>query len=174
MGRDYGLMKDIDLRKELADMIKETKYEVLVQRTSKKINCDCYNKKYKESESKCPKCIGTGYLFRFERRKCFKQDALSASSSQIAFSDIGILSNGYHAMFFEYNTPLNENDYVWEVGWMKQRPIKLMNLYKITSIREYRSETGSVAFKVAIVKKEVIDKDFKNMYIGKAWRDLSE
>lgn len=163
----------LDLREEMVDLISETQFEVLIQRTSEKIRCTCYNEQYKEADSKCPKCIGTGWVFKFEKHKCFKQDIISNSDGDILVTPAGKLVNGFVKFFFPFNVPLSRNDYIWEVAFKNNKPIRLNTLYKIEDMSEQRGIKGSIEYKMAIAKIEPFNKDFKNMYIGKAWRDLA-
>lgn len=162
---------DIDLRREMAELAKENAYEVLIQKTSRKIRCSCFNEKYNEPDTKCPKCIGTGWLFKFEKQKAFKQSA--SPSGQIVYTDIGTMLSGYNTFFFEHNVSIDEGDYIWEVTWKEDKPIKLVNLYKVQSVDRKRGPSGSIQYKLIYAQKEVLDKEFKNMYIGKAWRDIT-
>lgn len=163
---------NIDLRDEMNELAKESAYEILIQKTSRKIRCSCFNEKYSEPDSKCPKCIGTGWLFKFEKQKAFKQSASAGTSGTIAFTEMGVITSNYSTFFFQHDTVIDEGDYIWEVAWKENKPIKLINLYKAQSVDKKRGESGSVQYKVVLAKKESLDKDFKNMYIGKAWRDL--
>lgn len=163
---------NINLRDELAELSKESAYEVLVQKTSRKIRCSCFNEKYSEPDPKCPKCIGTGWLFKFERQKAFKQSASAGVSGNVLIAEIGMVASGYSTFFFQHDAQIDEKDYIWEVAWKENKPIKLMNLYKAEGVEKKRGETGSIQYKVVMAKKESLDKDFKGMYIGKAWRDL--
>lgn len=170
---DVRLNYDIDIRAELTELMRANSYEVLVQRTSRKIRCKCFNEKYQESDSKCPMCLGLGWLFKFEKVKTFKQDIRAAIGNAIISTDIGRLTNENQTFFFEHNCEMNEGDYIWEVAWKNGMPISLVNLFKIEAILDKRGDNGRVEFKVVIAKKESIDKDFKNMYIGKAWKDVT-
>lgn len=163
---------DIDLREEVSAMISETKYEVLLQRTSKRIRCTCYNETYKEAHGKCPKCLGAGWLFKFEKHKVLKQDAIMSNDNGLIVTNLGFIDHGYATFYFSHEVPISKGDYLWEVSWKKGKPIKLNTLYKIKEASEQRGETGKIEFKVGIAAKEVIDKDFRNMHIGKAWREI--
>lgn len=164
---------EIDLRKELTELMSENMYEVLLQRTSKKIRCKCYNEKYREADSKCPVCLGSGWLFKFEKCKAFNQDIRASVGNAIITTDLGKLSNENKTFFFEHNVPMSVGDYIWEVAWENDMPVSLINLFKINAIDEKRGASGRIEYKSIIAKKESIDSDFKNMYIGKAWKDVT-
>lgn len=163
---------DLNLRTEMKELIDKTEYYVMLQRTSKKIRCSCFNNKYQEPGARCPKCLGTGRLFKFEKLKVFKQDYPGSPETAITKHPIGELSFGYKTFYFEHDTFPQQNDYIWEVAWDKNKPIKLNTLYRIQSTTELRGESGRIEFKQCVAQKEVLDKDFKNMYIGKAWKDV--
>lgn len=164
--------KDINLRDEMSELIDGSQYEVLVQRTSQKIRCSCFNEKYGEPDAKCSKCIGTGWLFKFERHKTFKQDIIANNDGDILVTPLGQLVQGYVKFFFTHDVLISQNDYIWEVAWKNNKPIKLVALYQIKSHSDQRGSSGTIEYKYAIAEKEAFDKDFKNMYIGKAWRDI--
>lgn len=165
-------MKDlIDLRKEMKKLLDNTKYKVLLQRTSKKIHCSCYNDKYHEGKAHCNKCLGTGYLFKFEKQKTFKQDYASSPDSAILFTEIGQFSYNTRTFYFSHDSNPQAKDYIWEVSWKGEKPIELKNLYRIKSVGEQRGVNGRIEFYVVVAELEVLDKDFRNNYIGKAWRD---
>lgn len=164
--------RDLDLREEMLELLKNTKYEILLQKTSRKVRCDCYNEKYQEANSKCHKCLGTGWLFRFEKHKTFKQDYTSSPDSAILFTEVGQLSHNYRVFYFAHDIYPQSLDYIWEVTWNKNRPAGLKTLYKIKEVAEQRGLDGKIEYFVALAKKETLDKEFKNHYIGKAWRDI--
>lgn len=166
---------DIDLRKEMNQLLSETKYSVLIQKTSKKIRCSCYSHKYQESKAKCPKCTGTGWLFKFEKVKAFKQDftpSVSTADNGELITDLGDLSFNDKVFYLPFDSHPQTGDYIWEVTWKNGKPVSLQNLYRIKSASEQRGEKGKIEYYVAACKKEVMNKDFKNHYIGKAWRDI--
>ena len=168
------LQYDINLREELKDLMRENSYEVLIQRTSKKVRCKCFNEKYNEPDSKCPICLGTGWLFKFDKCKAFNQDIRAAVGNALINTDIGVRINENKTFVVEHDVDMSVGDYIWEVTWREGKPISLLSLFKIEAISENRGSSGRIEFKTIIAKKETIDKDFKNMYIGKAWRDVNE
>ena len=170
--RDAFVKEDIDLRAELKTLMKHNMYEVLVQRCSKKVRCKCFNNVHNEPTSKCPICLGTGWVFKFEKVKAFNQDIRASIGNAIITTDIARLYNENKTFFFEHTTKLNLGDYIWEVTWKNDKPISLVSLYKIQAIDCKRGLDGHIEFKSVMAKKESIDVDFKNMYIGKAWREL--
>lgn len=162
---------DIDLRKEMSELMEDNYYWVLVQRVSHKVRCKCYNEKFLEGTSKCPICLGTGYIFKFDKVKTFNQ-SISIMLEKLNYNtNIGSVLNNAKTFFFEETVKLNVGDYIWEVAWERDTPVKLNHLYLINSYQEKRGFSGRIEFNVATTKLEVIDKDFKNMYIGKAWKE---
>lgn len=163
---------DLDLREEAKKLLINTKYEVLLQKTSNKIRCNCYDNKYQEADSKCPKCLGTGWLFKFEKHKTFKQDESSNPIDGLDIIQAANINSNQRIFYFEHNVYPQIKDYIWEITWKNKRPYKLNELYKIKSVSDMRGETGKIEYFMVLADKEAIDKDFKNMHIGKAWRDI--
>lgn len=167
--------RDIDLRKEVNKLLSETKYSILIQKTSKKIRCKCYSHKYQESKSKCPICTGTGWLFKFDKIKAFKQDftpSVSTADNGMLVTDIGDAAFSDKVFYLPHDSHPQVGDYIWEVTWRNNKPIAIQNLYKIKAANEQRGDKGKIEYYVAACKKEIMNKDFKNHYIGKAWRDV--
>lgn len=163
---------NVDLRAEMINLTNETAYEVLLQRCSHKIRCSCYNNKYHEADARCPKCLGTGWLFQFEKLSCFKQDLTANGDGNILFTSVGKAITGYSKFFFKWDDSVTQKDYIWEVAFKNGKPVRLINLYQIEEVSEQRGIDGRVEYKICIAKNEPFDKDFKNMYIGKAWREI--
>ena len=161
----------IDLRKEMKKMLDNTKYKIMLQKTSKKIHCKCYNEKYHEAKNKCNICLGTGWVFKFEKHKAFKQDCTNSADSAILFTGAGQFSYNSKIFYFSHDVHPQAKDYIWEVTWKGEKPKSLQNLYRIQSIGEQRGENGRIEYYVALAELEVLDKDFRNFYVGKAWRD---
>lgn len=162
-------MRDlIDMRKEVDKLLEDTKYTVLIQRTNRKIHCSCYNRKYHEGHAHCNKCLGTGYLFKFEKHKTFKQ----GSSGSILFTEIGQFTQNTRLFYFAHDVHPQVKDYIWEVTWKGSKPIKLQSLYRITSVSDKRGINGRIEYFTVSTELEALDKDFRNNYIGKAWRDI--
>ena len=174
MTGDAKLSSNINLREEMRKFMNSTEYTVLLQRISQKVKCSCYKDQFTESgDFRCPKCLGTGFLFRFTKHKAYKQDT-RRFMDHVTFPPIGNTSVTPKTFFFEHDVHPRKNDYIWEVTWapVTRKPVQLINLFKITEAADMRSELGRVEYYAVWAELENIDKDFKNMYIGKAWRDI--
>lgn len=163
---------EVNLRQEMIDLSNETAYEVLIQRTSSKIRCKCFNHKFQEPDARCPICIGTGWVFKFEKHKAFKQDMIANNNGNILFTPVGKLIQGYSKFFFQYDVPITKKDYIWEVAFKNGKPIKLIAMYQVEDLSPERGLDGQIEYKLCVAKDEPFNSDFKNMYIGKAWRDV--
>ena len=171
---DTKLSSGINLRQEMRKFINSTQYQVLLQRVSKRIRCSCFREQFTESgNDKCPKCLGIGYLFKFTKHKSYKQDTMRFTD-HVVFPPIGNISTTNKTFFFEHDVHPKKNDYIWEVTWAPKtnRPIELLNLFHITEVADMRAELGRIEYYAVWAELENIDKDFKNMHIGKAWKDL--
>jgi hypothetical protein len=168
------LSSNINLREEIRKFMNTTEYQVLLQRVSQKVNCSCWKPAFTEGgDSRCSKCLGRGRLFRFTKHKSYKQDT-SRFAEHIGFPPFGEMSDSPKTFFFEHDVHPKRNDYIWEVTFAPRtgKPVQLLNLYKITEVADMRSIHGRIEYYAVWAVLENIDKDFKNMYIGKAWRDL--
>jgi len=166
---------DINLREEMRKLINSTEYQVLLQRVSQKVRCACYKDQFTESSNnKCPKCLGTGYLCRFTKHKAYKQDTMRFTQ-HVTFTHIGELINGPKTFFFEHDVHPMPGDYIWEVSWnpKTRKPVKLLNLFRILEVADERGILGRIEYFTVWAERENINKDFKNMHIGKAWKDIT-
>lgn len=170
--KDNKLNSGIDLRQEMQYFLNTTEYRVLLQRLSHVLKCDCYKEEFTEAQAKCPKCLGSGKLFKFTKEIAYKQN-LNIMDSML-FTGVGNISDTVQTFFFRYDVHPQKGDYIWEVTWNHEngKPIKLVNLFYIIEVADMRGEFGRIEYYACLGRQENIDMDFKNMYIGKAWRDM--
>lgn len=169
------IKSNMDLRKELNYLFDTNNYAVVLQHLSNKIHCNCYKSSYKEGLGKCPKCLGTGWISKFTKIKAFKQD-VKLDTNKIFFSSIGEYSMSDKVFLFNYNTSIAKNDYIWETTWNHRidKPIELINLYRVKEVSDMRGETGRIEYYSIYAIEENINNDFKNLYIDEIWKQLGK
>ncbi len=166
-------MRDIDLREEMKAIVEDHGHYVLLQRTSRKLRCVCWDEKMKESSieaykkamgikdtdlKSCPKCLGAGWISRIERIKTRRQLAADIISltSRLQTLDIGQTTFDNKLFFFEHDVNPKEGDYIFEVGWDGNRPTHLINAYRIQMSAEHREKQGRIEFWQAVTKEDNI------------------
>ena len=164
-------MFDIDLRKEVETIIEDHGHFVLLQRTSRKLRCVCWDEKLKESSIKrykevtkdidtdlkeCPKCLGAGWISRIERLKTRRQLAADIISltSRLQTIETGQNTFDNKSFFFTHNVQPQDGDYIFEVGWDGVKPTHLINSYRIQLAVDYREKGGRIEFWQAVTKED--------------------
>ncbi len=161
------MRNNIDLRKEIDDILKDYGYYVLLQRTSRKIHCSCFKEKYQEPDSHCPICYGSGWVNRIEKHKTYSQNQ-SLVVSKPGLNTMGPLgyiytpANVYH---FKHDVHPQIGDLIYEVGWNKDRPVNLHRCFKLSHSEAKRGDNGRIEFYFAASKAEAIDFKFKEWTI---------
>lgn len=142
---------NIDLRKEFHELMEESGHYILLQRTSRKLRCMCWNEKYQEADGSCPRCLGEGWVSRIERHLLRKQSALRINylTTNMKQTPMGEMNVGQMNFFMEHDAKPQKGDVIMEVGWNKQRPTHLIRTYDIADVQDYRLEKGRVEYYVA-------------------------
>lgn len=166
-------MRDIDLRKEVEEILEDHGHFVLLQRTSRKLRCVCWDEKMKESSIErykksmgiidtdlktCPKCVGLGWVSRIERVKTRRQLAADIISLTSRMQTLSVGQNTFDTklFFFEHDINPKEGDYIYEVGWDGMKPTHLINSYRIQVSNELREKQGRIEYWQVITKEDNI------------------
>lgn len=169
---------DLDLRQEIRELLEESGHYVLLQRTSRKLRCVCWDEKMQESSierymqsmrlattphKECPKCLGSGWVSRIERvltRRQLASDIISLTS-RIQSLEIGKQTFDNKLFFFEHNVNPRDGDYILEVGWDGIKPTHLINSYRIQVSNDLREKQGRIEFWQVITKEDNIGTGIK-------------
>lgn len=148
----------MDLRREIHGMIEETGHYVLLQRTSRRLRCGCWNEKYQEGLSTCPRCLGKGWVSRIERHKIRRQTAANIISlpTKKKQTQIGQVITDTRAFFMEHDVHPKKGDIIMEVGWDKRRPTHLIQAFEISHADDMREQDGRIEFyQVTAIEKSI-------------------
>lgn len=173
----------MDLRKEIDRLIEDTGHYVLLQRTSRKLRCICWNEKYQESSLEqyvsctgdkrslgtCPTCLGLGWVSRIERHKIRRQTASNIISlpGKIKQTTIGELATDTRTFFMKYNVIPRKGDVIMEVGWKGIAPTHLIQAFEISHADDLREKKGRVEFFQVSTKEISIDTAVRGYTIRK-------
>lgn len=138
----------IDLRKEHREIIKEYGHFVLLQRTDRKFRCSCWNESYREADSNCPKCLGTGFLYRIERHRVRRDHASQVMSRPDLNQPTEIGNVHQPARIFWMSAEANprEGDVIYEVGWKGNKPTHVIGAYEINDTEDKRADNGRIEY----------------------------
>lgn len=172
----------INLRKEIHKILDEYGHYVLLQRTSRKIRCICWDEKYQESSIElyikrtkyngeelkgCPRCLGKGWVSRIERHKVRRENAsqiinLPNLKKQM---NIGQISSDARVFWFMHNVQPKRGDMIYEVGWDRHKPTHLIQSYEISYPEDVRGDNGRIEFWEAVAKEKNVDNGMKKFTI---------
>jgi hypothetical protein len=157
----------MDLRKEIHDIIEESGHYILLQRTSKKLRCDCWNEKYQSTSTKCSKCLGTGMVSRIERHKVRRQAAynITTAPNVIHQSPVGRIETDNVTFFMKYDAQPKTGDIIMEVGWDKNKPTHLVRAYEVAYPDGLRGDQGRIEFYQAGSKQISVDTSIRGFVI---------
>jgi len=142
-------MRDIDMREEFDQLIKEYGRSVLYRRGSKYVPCKCYNTLHRSGDSKCPICHGAGKMVDFEKTQIIDQ---SNNNIGIEDTNIGRLDQKERVVWFRYDFEPRVGDLYYQVGWRNGIPMSLKAVYEIQSVDEVTGDRGRIEHYSTIIK----------------------
>ncbi len=157
----------IDLRKEIKKILTENGWPVLLQRTHRQMRCRCFNSVTQEADSKCPYCLGKGWVSTIERHLTRSDGATQIVSNPnlqetTPQGKVWITALNF---YFMYNVAPKVGDMIYEVGWMGLKPTNLIAVYEINNILPHRGDRGRIEYYEAATKAVTLDKDFLHFSI---------
>ncbi|WP_422661753.1 hypothetical protein ACK8P5_25705 (plasmid) [Paenibacillus sp. EC2-1] len=171
----------MDMRLEMDRILKQHGHPVLLQRTSRKLRCICWNEKHQESDlelyisiikpgtipSSCPRCLGTGRVSRIERHTIRRHQSAQALilPQLIQSGSPGLVASDAKVFYMRYDVHPQKGDLIYEVGWDKQRPTHLRQAYVIQSPEDVRLEKGRIEFYHVVAKEANVDTPMKGFAI---------
>lgn len=146
----------MDLRKEFDEMITSYGHAVLIQRSSRKIRCDCWNEKYQEALSSCPFCLGQGWVNRIEKHHIRRQTATDIISlpGRTQNTPVGRLLTDTRTFFMKHDVRIKEGDMIYECGWHKDKPTHIITSYEASYIDDMRGDNGRIEFYQVSVREK--------------------
>lgn len=164
------MLINIDLRKELDNILSNFGYYVILQRTSRKIRCFCYDEKLQEAKSNCLACGGTGWIGRLEKHVTRKDEAsdIITYPDKIKQTDIGKMASPSDVFYFKHYVHPQVGDYIFEVGWTNNKPTNLLTVYRINHVQPVRGTGGRIEYYWAACKREPINLEFFQLLINRS------
>ena len=141
----------IDLRQDMEWIINNEGHFVLLRRNYQ-IHCVCYTQQvYKDSNSACPYCLGTGRVNRIERhlgRKLMTLGDKLMIGRQQDTPQGKMLVTAYKFYFQHFVNP-QQQDIIYEVSWDSRNPFKpfaLIAEYDIIGAIDMRGDRGRIEY----------------------------
>ena len=136
---------EIDLRHELNLLNSEFSIDVLYIRNIKFVRCDCFEKKEKTGDPKCPKCFGSGYFASIQKFKAIESSISAYSSNnKVQVQPIGAIDHKDEVYYFEYEALPKERDFILKVSWKDGKPIDVIKVLEVTNVYEMRGTNGRI------------------------------
>lgn len=161
---------DINLREEMGQLLNKYGYKVLLQRTSRKLHCRCWNPETNEAQPRCSICNGTGWVNRIESHYTRNdQGSLPISwGSRNKDTEIGRQLQGAEVLYFNHDAFPKEGDVIYIVGWdERNRPTHLVKAFNISYSHPHRANNGRIEYFQVHASNKVMDKDFHNFQVRK-------
>ena len=160
----------IDLRKEIAQLLNDYGYKVLLQRTSRKIHCRCWDPNTNEADPRCRYCGGTGWVNRMETHKVSKDPgSLPVNwSSRNKETDIGKQLQDATVYYMTHDSHPKVGDVIYEVGWNESnRPTHIVKASEIRYSYPHRGDNGRIEYFQVACSNKVMDISFQSVHIRK-------
>lgn len=175
----------MDVREEFQRILDEYGYYVLMQRSSRRIRCVCWDEIAEESSvtkyiertksaflKTCPRCLGQGWVSRIERHQTRRDNA----SQIIALPQLkkqlmlGQIATDTKVFYMKWNTVPQKGDIIYEVGWDRlnpKKPTHMIQAFEIQQPEDMRAQGGRTEFYQVTTKEVNIDTDVRNVVIRK-------
>lgn len=150
---------DIDLRRELADILDSYGYDVVVLRCDRRVKCACWSPSYREPSTDCDTCLGTGYVYTARRCRT-RSSPILVSPASVPASLAGMIyqqTSGPAArrfemevFYFPHDVSLGVNDYVLRVRWSGSAPVDVADVYLVIRYDRVRGRNGRVEYVYAM------------------------
>lgn len=159
----------IDLRKEFDEILEEFGYDVLLQRTNRRIHCKCWNRTSGEGDPECPVCNGTGWVIRIERIRVRREDASQVVTrpSRVQSSPIGKAWTSSAVYYMRYSVAPQVGDIIYEVKWSQNQPVQLVAAYEINDINALIGDGGRVEYYAAYTRLDSTNLKHQSLQIRK-------
>lgn len=160
-------MQNYSLREEFDKILQEYGHWVILQRTSRKIRCRCWNERSQEADSKCPLCLGSGWVSRAERHLVRQENASQVVSRPAVRTQTepGIIWTPANQFFFRHDAHPQVGDMIYEVGWKGNRPVNLIAAHVIQHAEPVRGERGRIEYWNVFTRTVTVDKAFREQMI---------
>lgn len=111
----------MDIKAALDEIIERYGHEIIYIRRDLKFRCECFSDRNGQADSKCKKCLGTGYDIKYERMKVRSRivdghDRLSDQGEVVAPKGLKQVKSTVY--YFPERYKPKEGDLILEVDWM--------------------------------------------------------
>lgn len=138
--------RDINLRKEFAELQNQFGVHILLIRATKYVRCKCYNPLHQAGDPSCKICMGNGHLTTMEKVKGIHQGSpMLNRNDELRNTEIGLASSQETAFYVPHTVRPKARDHVVYIGWdSKGLPQEVQKVYQVIASKEIRGDKGRV------------------------------
>lgn len=139
----------MDIRKDFAKVIEKYGHEIIYVRRDLRFTCSCYvERSGGQRSSFCKKCMNTGYVVSFEKRRVRRQSS-SVPESLVRsrkIHDIGNVSSSAYIYYMDYKVKPKKGDLILEVEWKSGLPTQIHDRFEISMTDRMQGDNGRTEF----------------------------
>lgn len=155
----------VNLRKELADILRDYGSYALLIKNEKKLKCSCVNELSLAPKDRCPVCLGTGYINRAERIK-MRSKATSSSDTLpkvVNFTSVGDVGISLRQFYTDHTVRPKKGDLLVLCGWNDKKPIldEYTEIYEINNSEPMAGDDGRIEFFLVLAKSDPVNMELK-------------
>lgn len=143
---------------------------VLIVKNNTKIRCYCYDAQTDSSDTKCPSCLGSGWIPTIEKHRCWHNTAIAGDTLThlISVLDPGAVVVDERAFYFLPEASPQTGDYIVVADFDKNGlpRYRTQQFYKVNHSDLRFDDHGVPTFYKASAKKDPVDAKIKsfNLY----------
>lgn len=138
----------IDLSREMVGLLEDEAPWMLYLRRSSYFPCRlCTGKRLGPSVS-CPECLGTGYVYRFERWRVYATNASDIVShpNLTRTKDYGSLYIPADVFYMPPQMHPQIGDFIYEASFVGDRPVRLHMAWKLSHVFAFKADHGQLQY----------------------------
>jgi hypothetical protein len=144
---------NIDLRKELKQMISDHGHWIVLRQAIPGRKCSCVNDITDDPNPNCTLCLGTGYAYvdRFTKGRKARPIRITQTLGAEQRSSVGVATTPDNIFYLEYNIKPTQQDFILEIDLSATDrepliPFRVNAVYDISDVRELRDKRGRVEY----------------------------
>lgn len=142
----------IDLRKEFRDCIDKHGHWIVIRQAVPGRKCACANSGG-DTDSRCNRCLGTGYSFidRFVKGRKSRQIKITQSLGAETRTALMQMSPVDNIFYIQHNFKPTSLDYMLTIAldpltYQPERPYRVLSVAAISDVREQRDRKGRIEY----------------------------
>lgn len=161
----------VDLRRELASIIRDYGSDYLLIKINKKVKCKCVTEDYASARSDCPVCLGTGYLVNAVRvrGRVAMASIPETLPRMISTTEPGKIAIPSKQFYLNHKAKPYRRDLIVVCEWQDGKPVfdEYTEIFEVNEIEPTRGDNGRIEYFIASAKGDPINARLKLASISK-------